>query len=295
MFLPNNRRTAALAALLLAASQPASGETALVSSGTPVLLALEHHVTSAYTPKGSDIRMRVAEDVRVGDRIVIARGTPARGRMRNAGDIGMVGTSAGMTIGVDFVPGVDGQQLRVVSSESRQGRDRGNALAGWTIFWGLPGLMTRGMHAFLPRGTLFEAQVLFDRRVAVGLPAAAPLPMPPPAAGPGMVRHRFSRAHATPYKLNLEREAALGQVEFFLDPPAAADGTRASLVAVDGQLLSEPVASLAVKGGSFVFDSWSVLQYCLDGTTLLRFRLDTPAGEHVEVDYPLSVKLSHRK
>lgn len=284
--------------LLGSAAGAGASDTALLKSGTPVLLALEHHVSSAYTPVGGDIGLRIAEDVMAGDRVVIRRGTPVRGRLRQASDRGMLGTSASMTIGVDFVPAVDGQQLRVVAAETRQGRDRGNALAGWTIFWGLPGLMTRGVHSFVLRDALLEAQVLFDRRIIV---EAAPPESALPAAtvGVSVARHRFSRAHAEPYRLNLERDADLGKVDFFLEWGAAAggpaEGWSASLLAADGRPLSRPAPALEARRDRLSFDSWSVLQYCLDGTTALRFRLDSPAGERMEMEYPLPVSLSHRK
>lgn len=281
------------------AAPPAGAETTPLRPGTPVLLSLEHHVTSAYTPVGSDVWLRVAEDVMSGDRIVIRRGTPVRGRLRHAADRAALGTSGSLTLGIDAVAAVDGQPLRVVASETRHGRDRSDTATSLGMFGVLPGLMWRGEHSYLPRGSVIRAEILFGRRIA---PAAASEPAAPPpdgAAGLSVAGHRFSRAHAEPYRLDLGRDAILGRVEFSLQwNPAAMPATgdwRAALIAVDGDALAEPVRADAARRDSFAFEAWSVLRYCLDGTTTLRFRVVSPAGEAFETDYPVAVVLGRRK
>lgn len=289
---------AALALAAWACSAPAA-DTVQLRSGTPVLLALEHHVTSGYTPVGAVIHLRVAEDVMSGDQVVIRRGTPVRGRMSQAADRAMMGASGSMTIGIDSVPTVDGQQLRVVASETRHGRDRSNTASSLAMFGVVPGLMTRGEHSYLPRGSVLRAEILFGRRIA---PAAAAEPPSAPtrdaAAGMTVARHRFSRSHAEPYRFDLGRDVKLGRVEFSLqwDPAFLPDtgGWRAALIAVDGEALAEPVPAAAARRDAFEFEAWSVLQYCLEGTTVLRFRVVSPAGQALEADYPVAVALGRR-
>ncbi|MGQ0429083.1 MAG: hypothetical protein ACT4UQ_04040 [Gammaproteobacteria bacterium] len=290
---------AALALTVWACSAPAA-EAVQLRSGTPVLLSLEHHVTSGYTPVGAMIHLRVAEDVMAGDRVVIRRGTPVRGRMRQAAGHAMMGASGSMTIGIDSVPAVDGQQLRVVASETRHGRDRSSTASSLAMFGVLPGLVTRGEHSYLPRGSVLRAEILFGRRIATAAAAEPPAaPTHDDAAGMTVARHRFSRSHTEPYRLDLGRDVKLGSVEFSLqwDPAASSDtaGWRAALIAVDGKALAEPVHAAAARRDAFEFEAWSVLQYCLEGTTVLRFRVVSPAGEALEADYPVAVALGRRK
>src|SRR5262245_31441221 len=229
------RRALLAAAVLSLAAPPAAATPARLLAGTALSLELEQHVTSAYTPAGSTIRFRVAADVLADGRVVIRRGTPVAGRLRQATDRAMVGTSGSMTLGVDFVAAVDGQAIRVIANETRQGRDRGNALAGWTILWGLGGLVTHGAHSWLPRGSQLPALVLFDRRIeGPERPPEVAADQQPPA-GPGRVTgHRFSTTRADPIRLDLDREAKLGEVVFrFAEPPGGGAGWRAELVAVD--------------------------------------------------------------
>lgn len=273
-----------------------AGETVRLLSGTPVMLELQHHITSAYTPAGSTIWFRVAEDVVAGEGIAIRKETPVRGRMRNTSDRAMLGASGTMDFKIDFVTAVDGQQVRVVADESHRGRDRGNALTGWTIFWGLPGLMTRGVHGWLERGARVEALVLHDRRIAVAqlLPPAAEPEPPVPARG-RITAHRFSTTRAPRFPLDFERDKPLGSVEFDIEPPPGLvlgehELGAVQLVAVDDIAIDEPVPVQGVRAGGVAFDSWSILRYCRHGATTLRLAGVGPQGEPIEFEHVLNVE-----
>jgi hypothetical protein len=287
----------AIAVMIGATSPPTpAAESALLPSGTPILLELQHHITSAYTAPGSAIRFRVAEDLVIGGRTLVVAGTPVTGRMRQTGDRAMLGASGSMTFAVDFVPAADGQQLRVIANETHQGRDRGNALAGWTLFWGLPGLMTRGVHSYLARGTRFQALVLHDRRIGDALPVSPPAAVLADATASGRVlRHRFSETRADPLRLDFERDRALGTVQFFVEAPAGTDLAGFRLVAVDGAALDEPVAALSATPDSFSFDSWSLLRYCRHGSTTLGWLGSGADGQPVGFEYKLAVEIKHGK
>lgn len=290
------QRTVIALMLHFAPALAAAAEGELLRSGTPVLLELQHHITSAYTAPGSAIQFRVAEDVIAGGRVLVAAGTPVAGRMRQTGDRAALGTSGSMTFAVDFVPAVDGQQLRVIANETRQGRDRGNALAGWTIFWGLPGLMTRGVHSHLPRGSRFEALVLHDKRIGEAvLPPATAAALADATATGRVLSHRFSETRANPVRVDFERDRALGTVQFFVEAPVGADLASLRLVSIDGDPLDEPVAAASATPDSFSFDSWSLLRYCRHGSTRLGWLGNGADGQPVGFEYALAVEIKDGK
>lgn len=281
---------------LLPATAQAEGRFRLLS-GTPVRLELQHHITSAYTPPGTTIWFRVAEDVMAGNAVAIAMGTPVTGRMLRTEDRALLGTSGSMDFRIDFVAAVDGQQIRVIASESREGRDRGNALAGWTIFWGLPGLLTRGVHGWLERGAQVEALVLHDRRIAPMEPVPAEAEPAPVAAALGRILgHRFSGSRADPFRLDFERDKPLGTVTFEIEPPpdlglGLAELGALRLLAIDGVVIAEPVAARSASELGVTFDSWSILRYCRQGKNVLRFQGASASGELVGFEYLMSVDI----
>ena len=227
--------------------------------------------------------------------------TLVRGRMESATDRGMVGTSGTMTFGIHFVTAVDGQKIHVIANTTRAGRDRGNALVGWTIAWGVFGLMTKGVNPYFERGATFDVQVLADKRVDTEKPIASDDQALPLAAHQvQFLRYKVADSSSKPFKLDIERGGKLKTIEFQLQWPAELGAAQPSLatlelVAVAGAPVPERQSALSATAKSVTFDSWSILQYCRDGVSELRFRGTTPAGEAFDVTYPLEIKIVKKK
>src|SRR5690242_13968371 len=68
------------AAVQTQAPAPSSGLLTLIS-GTPITLAVSQEVNSSTHRAGDTFPLTVLNDVRIGDTIVIPRGTPARGEI----------------------------------------------------------------------------------------------------------------------------------------------------------------------------------------------------------------------
>ncbi len=273
-----------------------------VPSATPILLELQHHIAVGYTPVDAPIWFRIAEDVRVEGAVVFAQGTVVKGRMIDSLERARAATSGRLSLGVQFVPAVDGQQLRVLANLNRSGRDRSNALVGWSIMWGLGGMMTRGANPYLLRGTQLEALVLTETAVAVAAPEAVRLRTDSPAEGPApqsmsVIEHRFAFTRREPAVIDVERNPALKTVAFRFAPlhgPAmpAGDGLLPSLrlEQADGRDLVEPVRPQRIDRDTVTFDSWDILQHCHEGTTQLRFSARDAEGRRYEALYPLTVR-----
>jgi hypothetical protein len=263
-----------------------SAEPVKVAPGTVVELELQHHVTSAYTPPGSPIYFRVAKDVQVNGRTVIAAGTVAPGRMIDAQSRGMVGKSGSMSLGVKQIQAVDGSWIAVDADLAKQGRSRAGATIGWIVFWGLPGLITKGVNPYLMRGTVVDAMVVAEFTVNPdAAPAAPPTAIPDPL--PIVVAsHSFDKFKADTFKLDIERDKELGTVTFVLEPPAgipdaAALMQTAELYSVDGKPLPTPVRADSTTASTLTFNTWSIAKFCGDGPTQLGFRMRTADG----IDY----------
>jgi hypothetical protein len=277
----------------------AAAATAKLPAGTVVKLELQQTITSAYTPADSPIYFRVRDDILADGAVVIRRGTLVTGRMAQSDGRHMMAVSGSMSFGVRFVPAVDGQQIRVIATQSMAGRDRGDALTGWTIFWGLGGLMTHGVNAYMERGAVMEGQILSDKRIDLER-AAAPTEAPPPTQyRVDITRHRFDASTAKVLALNLEGDRKLGKAAFELRPDAGLgtagfDSARLQLVSVDGATLPEPVPALDATGPAVRFDAWSILQYCHDGENMLGFRAELASGSSVDATDTVSVKFNRK-
>lgn len=280
---------AALACLL---PVMAHGASARVPAGSHFRLALAHHITSGQTPAGAPVWFRVIEDFRVRDAVVVRKGTLVRGQMTAAAQRGAIGASGSMNFGLRFVPAVDGQNIRVISSLASNGRDRGNALVGWTLMWGWFGLMTKGADAFALRGAELDAEVLSDKVVEVPAETSAAEAVPTDA-GMALAGHRVGTARSKPVALDFERFKR-STISFELPSQGDRKGSGAGVQAARIIAINGVAPPEAVESTSLVFDLWQVLQHCDDGDNNLQFQVTTAEGT-VPAHYSLPVKFILRK
>jgi len=258
------------------AAASAHAEPVELPVGISIPLVLQHHVNSGYTPAGSPVYFRVGRDVVVSNQVLVAKGTIVQGQMQQASERGMVGKAGSMLLGVRMVPAVDGTNVPVDADLSQQGRSRAGATVGWTIFWGLPGLITKGVNSYLMKGGEMSAVVSSATKVdpAAALPAAAPTELGPEIA---ISEHRWhGEGKNEDVKIDIERKKKLESVAFRLDLPPLEPNRDAvieslRLLSADGVDIPETVTAFSASDGTALFDAWSVARYCNDGSTALLF------------------------
>jgi hypothetical protein len=275
-------------------------EPALLPAGMSVPLVLQHHVSSSYTPVGAPVYFRVARDVTIDGQTLIARGALAKGNMAHTTEPGMVGKSGSMNLQLDSVPAVDGTIVRIDADLDMQGRSRGAATVGWTIFWGLPGMITRGVSPYLEKGAELVATVTSDATID---PANAIVPANTNESGLRAVitKHVWEDKHANSVKvLDIERKTRLKTIAFTVVLPDADadDGPTMSnlqLLEVDDVPVPEETDALAISHGAAIFDGWSIARYCVDGTNALRFGGVDSNGQQFHASYQLPFKIKKKK
>jgi hypothetical protein len=290
----------AILSLLLAAASPATyAEPVKIPAGMLVELELQHHVTPSYLEVNAPVYFRVAKDVSVGEQTVILKGTLVTGKMEQADERGMVGKSGVMSLGVQNVEAVDGSSVPLVMDLTQQGRSRGGAVVGWTIFWGIPGLITRGVNPYIERGAVLEAAI---PGTALVDSANASVAEEQPAAQLGMTitGHKFEGSSAKVFEFDIERNKNLKTVGFQLAPSAGTDSPAVSLVSVelltvDGTPVPAPVRATTVTADSATFDGWSIVKFLRDGNTDLGFRGTAADDRKFDGSYSLPIKIKKKQ
>ena len=264
-----------------------------------VELELQHHVTPGYLEVNAPVYFRVASDVAIGEQTVIRKGTLVTGKMEQSDERGMVGKSGVMALGVRSVAAVDGTSVPIDMDMTQQGRSRGGAVVGWTIFWGIPGLITRGVNPYIERGAVLEATI---PGTALVDPANASLVEEQSAAPLGMAitGHKFEGSSAKVFEFDIERNKNLKTVSFQVAPSAGPDSPTASLTSielltVDGMQVPAPVRATTVTADSAIFDGWSVVKFLRDGATDLGFRGTAADGRTFEGSYSLPIKIKKKQ
>jgi hypothetical protein len=267
-------------------------------AGMSVNLELQHHVNSGYVAAGSPIYFRVAKDVLIDGQVLIRAGTLAIGKMEQASGRGMVGRSGSMSLDVHSLKAVDGTVVAIAADLSKKGRSRAGATVAWTLFWGIPGLVTHGVNPYLERGMVVVSEVVAETSIDPSNAQAAEPALPVPAD----VRVEFSNKildAKKPFKFYIEKQKTLEPIVFDVtSSPALAGGQKSletlELIAVDGVAVPTETRARSATERTVTFDPWSLIRFCKNGATDLRFRGSTPDGKPFETLYQMRIQIEKK-
>ena len=149
-----------------------------VPAMTPVYLKLDQEISSKRNKTGERFRILVAEDVRVGDRVVIPAGSAGEGEVVHASRSSMGGKPGELILAARFVKvGEADVPLRSMVL-GRAGTDRSNESLAAAIVAGPLGLFVVGGAVIVPRDALASAKTA----VEIELPVQPAAPAAPPVA-----------------------------------------------------------------------------------------------------------------
>lgn len=104
-----------------------------LADGTPVKLKLKQTLSSSTSHSNDPIEFEVADDVRVGNTVVIARGATARGMVVEARPSGMLGRKGKLEIAVKEVDLTSGERVLLRANQATGGGHAGGLLAAAAI------------------------------------------------------------------------------------------------------------------------------------------------------------------
>lgn len=212
-----------------------SGSNKLVlDDGTPVKLRLNRNLSSADAKTGDNIDFEVLEEVKVGDVVVIPKGSTAIGTITDAEHKKRMARGGKLDIEIDYVKLADSEKatLRGVK-ETKGGEHTGAMTAGIVatslIVWPAAPffLFMHGKDITIPKGTEITAYV----NGVMPLDAARFAPIPPPAPNVAGVSAVSSQSNPTGAQLEITSN------------PAGAE------ISVDGNFVGDTPSELAVAAG----------------------------------------------
>ncbi len=181
---------AALGLLLCAISLQCLAQTSQLNmpEGTKIRVRLEQNLSSATAEEGQPVQLSVADDVRIGDTVVIKQGAAAVGSVTLAVKKRRMGRTGKLDFSVDRVVAEDGSSIPLrYSPQKRDGGSHslatGIITAGVGVaFWPAAPfvLLIQGKDAMLHRG--MEMDVFTDQTFAMKNPAATPATTQPASA-----------------------------------------------------------------------------------------------------------------
>ena len=132
-------------------------KTAKIPDGEKLRLLLADDISSATAQEGDRITFTVAEDFKVGEEVLIAKGATAIGKISSAKKKGMLGQGGKLTMSLDQVKAVDGQNVRLRATAGREGDDKLGKTVAVAILAGPFALLVKGKDVVVPKGAEYTA------------------------------------------------------------------------------------------------------------------------------------------
>lgn len=149
-------------------SSQSPSKTVKIQDATPVHLSLQDSLSSATNKVDDPVHFEVSADVKVGDLVVIPRGSMASGHVVQAKSKSILGRSGKLDFTVDHVKAPDGTDIRLRASSTRKEEETSSSLlmVPFTLILG-------GKDVNVPKGTQFNTYVDGDHEIILGGPTRA--------------------------------------------------------------------------------------------------------------------------
>ncbi len=135
--------------------------------GEKVRLILMQDLSSSTAHEGDRVDLSVAEDIKVGENIIIAKGAVAEGRVAEVKKKRMLGQGGKLLMSIERVRAIDGQNLRLRATSGREGDDKLGKTVVIGVLAGPLALLVKGKDVESPRGTEYTAYLDESREIVV--------------------------------------------------------------------------------------------------------------------------------
>lgn len=139
-----------------------------LADGEKVRLVLMEDISSSTANQGDRVSLSAAEDLKVGEVILIAKGATAIGTIAEAKKKGMLGRGGKLTMAMEYVKAVDGQNVRLRASAGREGDDKVGKTVAVAVLAGPFALLVKGKDVVSPKGTEYTAYVDEPKDIVIG-------------------------------------------------------------------------------------------------------------------------------
>lgn len=167
--LQNLKKAGVSDAIILAMVQKASGmeitapdggggATSLtVPDGTELKIVTIEDISGQKVVEGDPLTFKIAEDVKINGKTVIAKDTLVKGTVSTAKKKGFMGKGGELSVRIESTQTVDAQKIKLRASKSGNGGDNMGSTVALTVLFGPLGLLRKGKEAKIKAGTILSA------------------------------------------------------------------------------------------------------------------------------------------
>ena len=162
--------TLAPAAVIAAAPRQdaaAQGAEVVIPDGTELSVVTTEEISSKTAVEGDPINFKVDEDVKIGGKTVIAKGSLVKGEVSNSKKSGRMGKGGQLSIRILSTESVDGQKVKLRASKGKEGDDKTGTTVALVVLFGPLGFLKKGKDAKIKEGTRIKAYTDEEKKVAI--------------------------------------------------------------------------------------------------------------------------------
>jgi len=146
------------ATAIVAAKPECNVNGCLLTEGTEVPLKFVNALSSKTANDGDPVEFVLAQDLKVGDEVVIKEGAHATAMVTNAKKAGMMGKAGELNVQLNYI--IAGEtHVRLRGVKGREGENKTGATVALTVIFGPIGLIKHGKNVEIPAGTPLTAYV----------------------------------------------------------------------------------------------------------------------------------------
>lgn len=138
-----------------------------IPDGTELTVVTLEEITSKTATEGDPLTFKVDEDVKVNNRVVIARGALVKGVVSNAKKNGRMGKAGALSIRIESTTTVDDQKVKLRASKGKEGDDKTGTTVALVVLFGPLGFLKKGKDAKIKEGTKIKAFTDEEKKVQV--------------------------------------------------------------------------------------------------------------------------------
>jgi hypothetical protein len=150
-------------------NQPATAQASprelLLTEGTDVPLVFDEDISSKTSAEGDEVTFVLAEDIKVGDVVVVKAGTKAQGEVTNVKRAGMMGKAGELNVRLNYLK-VGGVKVKIRGTKGKQGESGTTGTVVLTVLFGPIGLIKHGKEIDIKRGASLKAYVSDDIKLS---------------------------------------------------------------------------------------------------------------------------------
>ena len=131
----------------------------LIASGTEIKIRTLNKVLTRKIKDGDEIKFETNENVNIGNKLLIPRGTPVFGKVKDVERGKALGKEGKLEIAFDYVQLSDGTKIKISSSKSFKGKNNATSAVVGAVFLSPFWLLTTGSNANIKEGEIFSVFV----------------------------------------------------------------------------------------------------------------------------------------